>query len=132
MRIENSPHAVYVKINDTGYITAVDSSDFLMNLANWIKVDEGYGDKYHHAQGNYFPKSIHTENGAFRYKMAGGVLEECTAEEIALQGKRNETPAVLKLEDRISMLESRYSEIKNTLTSILNRIVWDCEIFTAC
>lgn len=78
-------YIVYVKPNDSGYITAVNSSAFLTDTTDWAEIDRGYGDKYHHAQGNYFPQPITTDGGAYRYKLVDGVPVECTAEEIAEQ-----------------------------------------------
>ena len=78
-------YKVYVKTTSNGYITAVDSSAFLTDTNGWTEIDRGYGDKYHHAQGNYFPKPIRTDSWAYRYKLVGGVAMECTAEEIAEQ-----------------------------------------------
>lgn len=87
-------YIVYVKPNENGYITAINSSAFLTDTTGWVEIDRGYGDKYHHAQGNYFPESIYTDGGAYRYKLADGVPVECTAEEIAEQETANqpETP----------------------------------------
>ena len=79
------PYEVYIQTNENGYIIAVNSSEFLTDTTDWVKIDEGYGDKYHHAQGNYFDKSIYAESGVYRYKLVDGVAVECTAEEIAEQ-----------------------------------------------
>ena len=78
-------YVVYVKPNENGYITAVNSSAFLGDTHGWIAIDEGSGDRYHHAQGNYFPQPIITDGGAYRYKLVDGQPVECTAEEIAAQ-----------------------------------------------
>lgn len=83
------PYIVYVKINDSGYIIAVNSSEFLSDVIGWVEIDRGYGDKYHHAQNNYFPESIITMEGAYRYKLVDGKPVECTVEEIAQQEKAN-------------------------------------------
>lgn len=80
-----NPYIVYVKTDSSGYITAVNSAAFLSDTAGWMEIDSGYGDKYHHAQGNYFPQSIYTEGGAYRYKLVDGKAVECTPEEIARQ-----------------------------------------------
>lgn len=80
-----SPYIVYVFADTNRYITAVNSSDFLPDTTGWIEIDSGHGDKYHHAQGNYFPESIVTDGGAYRYKLVGGKPVECTAKEIAQQ-----------------------------------------------
>lgn len=78
-------YIVYVKTNSSGYITAVNSSAFLTDTSGWTEIDSGNGDKYHHAQCNYFPKPIITDGGAYRYKLLDGVPVECTAEEIEEQ-----------------------------------------------
>lgn len=75
-------YIVYVKTNDKGYIVSVNSSEFLTDLTDWVEIDHGYGDKYHHAQGNYFPKPITTDSGAYRYKLMDGKVVECSEEEI--------------------------------------------------
>ena len=79
---------VYVKAKDS-YITAVDSSAFLADTAGWVEIDAGSGDRFHHAQGNYFPGSILTDSGAYRYKLVDGKAVECTAEEIVCQEAAN-------------------------------------------
>ena len=66
MEFEN-PYIVYVKPNSNGYITAVNSSAFLTDSTGWVEIDRGYGDKYHHAQGNFFLEPIITDGGAYRY-----------------------------------------------------------------
>ena len=94
-------YKVYVKINATNYITDVNSSEFLIDTTDWIAIDEGSGDRYHHAQGNYFPKPIITDGGAYRYKMVDGTPMECTTEEIASQEKALKPVDEPTQEDRI-------------------------------
>ena len=83
--MEMKPYIVYVKTDDSGHIAAVNSSAFLPDTTGWTEIDRGYADKYHHAQGNYFPQPIITMGGAYRYKLVDGVPTECTTEEIAAQ-----------------------------------------------
>lgn len=82
-------YTVYVKVNESGYITAVNSSAFLNDFTGWTEIDQGQGDKYHHAQGNYFPLPLMTEDGAYRYKLADGKPVECTPEEVQGQIKND-------------------------------------------
>lgn len=103
MEIEN-PYIVYVKPNDSGYITAVNSSAFLTDTTGWTEIESGYGDKYHHAQGNYFPKPIRTDGGAFRYKLVDGKPVECTAEEIAQQEEANKPVPAPTTDDVLNAL----------------------------
>ena len=99
-------YTVYVKPNDSGYITAVNSSAFLTDTTGWTEIDLGYGDKYHHAQGNYFPESIITDGGAYRYKLVDGKPVDCTAEEIAAQEEALKPVPTPSLETRVEVLES--------------------------
>ena len=99
-------YIVYVKTNSSGYITAVNSSAFLTDATGWTEIDSGYGDKYHHAQGNYFHHSIVTDGGAYRYKLVDGVPTECTAEEIAAQEEALKPVPSPTLEDRVETLET--------------------------
>ena len=72
---------VYAQTDEAGRITAVNSSAFVD--ADWgTEIDQGYGDKYHHAQGNYFPRPIYTEDGIPRYKLKDGAAVERTEEEM--------------------------------------------------
>lgn len=64
MKLENH-HIVYVKTNFTKYITAVNSSVFLVDTSGRTEIDRGYGDTYHHAQDNYFSRPIFTESSAY-------------------------------------------------------------------
>lgn len=83
--MENKTYLVYVKILENGYISAVNSSAFLIDIDGWINIDKGFGDKYYHAQGNYFDKPIRTDIGAYRYKYVDGVVGEIPDEEIIQQ-----------------------------------------------
>ena len=110
MDFETPHYIVYVKPNENGYITAVNSSAFLPDTTGWVEIDRGYGDKYHHAQGNYFPESIFTEGGAYRYKLVDGKPVECTAEEIAAQEEANK-PVPVEPEGSVwDELDAAYQE----------------------
>lgn len=82
MDYEMNPYGVYVKTDETGRITAINSSAFLTDVEGWQMIDEGYGDRYHHAQGNYFNKPLMDERGVYRYKLVEGEAVERTAEEM--------------------------------------------------
>lgn len=70
----NEKISVYIKTNTNGYITEVGSDIFIKDLTGWTKVDEGFGDKYAHAQSQYFEKPLIDENGAYNYKYENGVV----------------------------------------------------------
>ena len=85
-------YLVYLRVNESGCITAVNSSAFLTDFTGWREIDRGIGDKYHHAQGNYLPGPLMTQGGAYRYKLVNSAPVECTPEEIAGQGTENASP----------------------------------------
>lgn len=124
MEIEMKPYIVYVKIDDASRITAANSSAFLRDTDGWIEIDSGYGDKYHHAQGNYFPKPIMDDRGIKRYRAypfvdapPGEIIErffKCGEEYVILERTQEEmdadyVPPVNKPSDteRIAALEAQ-------------------------
>ena len=69
-------YKVFIKIDEQNRITAVNSSAFLNDLTGWIEIDEGAGDKYHHAQNNYLDKLIINPEGQYRYKWVNNKIVE--------------------------------------------------------
>jgi hypothetical protein len=76
----NPLYKVYVKTDDMNRIIAINSDAFLPDTTGWTQIDEGEGDRYHHAQGNYFPFPIMDDEERYRYKLADGVVAEQTDE----------------------------------------------------
>lgn len=66
--IIEQPIKVYIKINENNEITHVGSSIFIKDLTGWIEIDSGYGDKYAHAQSQYFDKPLINYDGKYNYK----------------------------------------------------------------
>lgn len=60
-------YKVYIRTDDAGRITAINSSSFLADDTGWVYIDEGTGNRYHHAQNNYFSKPKYDERGIPRY-----------------------------------------------------------------
>ena len=69
---EQNKIGVYVKLNSNNEIIAVNSDIFIKDISNWIKIDEGYGDKFAHAQSQYFDKPLINEDGTYNYKLNRG------------------------------------------------------------
>ena len=69
---------VFIKVNEQHEITEVNSSIFIDidDIKNWTKIDEGCGDKYAHAQNNYFDKSVKNEDGSYNYLYINGKVYE--------------------------------------------------------
>ena len=82
MEYENRPYVVYVKTDAKNVIIDVNSSAFMDDDEGWIRIDEGWGDRYHHAQGNYLDKPMMDERGVYRYKLENGQIVERTQEEM--------------------------------------------------
>ena len=73
---------VFIKIDSKNRITAVNSEIFISDFSGWVEIDSGDGDKFAHAQGNYFPKPVTDENGVYRYKFENGAVCERSEEEM--------------------------------------------------
>lgn len=97
-------------------ITAINSSAFLPDITGWTEIDNGYGDKYHHAQGNYFPKSIMDRRGIYRYKLVDGKPIERTQEEI--DADYVETESIPTQLDRIEAQVTYTAMITDTLLEV--------------
>ena len=100
---EMKPYEVYIQTNENGYITAVNSSAFLSDTNGWIKIDSGFGDKFRHAQGNYFPDGVFEMNHMIPvYKYVDGAVTKRTEKEIqadikAIEASIVETPSQLDI-----------------------------------
>ena len=80
--MEQITYKVYAHLDSAGNITAVHSSAFLDDHTDWTLIDEGTGDRYHHAQGHYLPDGLHTSDGIPRYHWDGTQVIQRTEEEI--------------------------------------------------
>lgn len=69
------PIKVYIKVNANNEIVNVGSSVFIKDLTGWIEIDEGFGDKYSHAQSQYFDKSLMNEDGTYNYTYENGKVK---------------------------------------------------------
>jgi len=71
-------YKVYVKTNEAGDITAINSDAFLPEPVpeGWILIDEGSEDKYRHAQSNYLLGGLWNEDCTeYRYRLVNGAPE---------------------------------------------------------
>ncbi|MDD3212072.1 MAG: hypothetical protein PHY64_00230 [Eubacteriales bacterium] len=75
-------YKVYIKVDDLNRVIDINSSAFLQDTTGWTQIDEGEGDRYHHAQHNYLPKRLIDDQEHYRYKLADGIVVERTEEEI--------------------------------------------------
>ena len=115
--MDMQPYIVYVKPDEQNRIQAVNSSAFLSDTDGWIEIDSGYGDKYHHAQGNYFPKPLYDDRGIMQYKLVDGEPVERTQEEMDADYVEPEpipedglTGRVAALEAQLAAYEAAYAQ----------------------
>lgn len=59
---------VYIEIDKDNNIIKVFSSDFEKPKTTSILIDSGLGDKFRHAQSQYFSMPLMNENGTYNYK----------------------------------------------------------------
>ena len=78
-------YIVYVKTDALDRVIEINSSDFIKDATGWIKIDEGSGDKFQYAQGNYLACSLYTNTtpSVPRYKLVDGAPVLRSEEEIA-------------------------------------------------
>lgn len=103
---------VYALVDETGRVQAINSSAFLRGTEGWTLIDEGSGDKYHHAQGNYMPLPIHDERGVCRYKLADGAVVERTEEEMQADYEAMTANPEPTADERIAALEDELKAAK--------------------
>ena len=114
-------YIVSVKTDEKACIVAVNSSAFVP--AGWgTEIDQGIGDRYHHAQGNYFDQPIYTEDGIPRYKLQDGKAVERTEEEIQADRealpKPEPTPTVEELQAKITALTTSNQMLEDCLVEM--------------
>lgn len=107
--MEMQPYVVYVKVDESNRVTSINSSAFLADVTGWTEIDSGYGDKYHHAQGNYFDKPLCDERGIYRYKLVDGKPVERMQEEMDADCVEPEVKPTT--EQRVDMLETTTDDI---------------------
>ena len=101
---------VYIKTDDWRNVTGVNSGIFLKDTDGWIKIDEGEGDRYAHAQGNYFAKPIADAYGIYTYKYENGAVREKTEKEKEKERENLPKPQLGEGE-RLAALESAVMEL---------------------
>ena len=80
--LREQPYKVLIRADAAGRVVAINSSAFITDTDGWVEIDSGYGDRCHHAQGNYLPGPLMDERGVYRYKLDDGAVVERTPEEM--------------------------------------------------
>lgn len=106
---------VYAKADAAGRVEELGSSVFLKDPSGWTLIDEGEGDRYAHAQGNYLDKPLTEEDGTHNYILEEGAVREATSEE-----KEAEKAAFPEPEpSREEQLEARVAALQSQVDALL-------------
>ena len=83
---------VYVKVDSDSLITEVNSEIFMESIDGYALIDEGEGDRFTHAQGNYLESGLMDEQGRYNYRLLDGnavLLTEEEKQELSRLSSRN-------------------------------------------
>lgn len=115
-------YRVFVKTDSAGCIVSIISSAFLVSFDGWICIDEGFGDRYHHAQNNYFDKPLTDEYGVYRYGLDDNDKPyERTPEEMEADREESQE-ASQTLESRVADVETKTGDLEEALKLILSGV----------
>lgn len=111
-------YIVYVKVDESNRVTAINSSAFLPDASGWVQIDSGYGDRYHHAQGNYLPGPLTDNRGVCRYKLVNGrpverTQEEMDADYVPPEVKPTDAERILQLESEKKLLTAQVQALSD-------------------
>lgn len=109
---------VYVKIDGFNHIVDINSSAFLSDYTDFIMIDSGYEDKYHHAQNNYLNYILVNIDGTHNYKLVDNKPVETNAEEKAAELDSFPVPEPTKEQ----ILQSQIDDILISLVEELEQI----------
>lgn len=99
----NDVYKVYVSLSN-GYITSINSEIFLSQeeIQTMIEIDQGQGDKYAHAQGQYLEKGLVDEHGRYNYRfLEGKVVEVTEAEKPTIEEPEQQATTQDKIEAQV-------------------------------
>lgn len=107
--MKEQPYKVLVRVDSAGRVVEINSSAFVQDATGLVEIDSGYGDRYHHAQGNYLPGPLMDERSIYRYKLVDGKPIERTAEE--MDGDYTPPDQKPTTEQRVDALETTTDDI---------------------
>ena len=116
---------VYVQTDSESRVLRLEGEYSLpADLAGWVKIDEGFGDKYALAQSNYLDKPLY-DGAVLRYKLVDGKVVERTAEEIEADKAKLPKPVIPKTN---AELEQENKLLKAQLNAATERsdFIEDC------
>ncbi|NFO10553.1 hypothetical protein FDB29_05465 [Clostridium botulinum] len=130
--MENYKIKVYAKLDKNNCIISINSSIFLDDIQNYICIDDGYGDKYSHAQSNYLEKNLRDMKGRCNYKYVDYKVVELTDKEKEIlytkeiESNEKIDSDLLDLTEIVvsqqKLIDQLTMEIKNIKGSVVNEI----------
>ena len=114
----DQPYKVLVRVDSAGRVVAINSSAFITDTDGWVEIDSGYGDRYHHAQGNYLPGPLTDNRGVYRYKLVNGrpverTQEEMDADYVPPEVKPTDAERILQLESEKKLLTAQVQALSD-------------------
>ncbi len=116
MNIDMPKSKVYALADAQGRVTRIEGGytmDNIKDIAAWVQVDEGYGDRFNLCQSNYLDKPLMYGRGVYRYKLVDGAVVERTALEMdadaalldeQVQEKQSAEERIAALEEALRLL----------------------------
>ena len=128
--MEESKIKVYVKVDKNNCIVQIESyisSQYIDFSKDWILIDEGFGDKYALAQGNYFTidgkKTLRDFSGKCNYKLVDNKPVELTEQE-----KEVLFPPMPPVPTKEEQLQRQLLETQNMLLELQEQILLNKQI----
>ena len=87
------------------------------DLTGWMKIDEGYGDRFSLAQSHYLDKPLY-DGAVLRYKLVDGKVVERTAEEFETDKAKLPKPVIPKTN---AELESENAKLKQQISALADQ-----------
>ena len=112
---EHPKSAVYVQTDTANRILRCEGGYTTpQELTGWIKIDEGYGDKYNLAQTHYLEGGLYTQDGLPRYKYENNTVILRTEAELSTDRANIPEPAPTQL-DRVEAQVTYTAMVTDTL-----------------
>lgn len=74
-------YKVYIQVDENGIVKRIDADWNISDVENWVYLDSGSTDRFHHAQSCYLEKGLFDEQGRWNYAYRNEALVELTEEE---------------------------------------------------
>ena len=123
--MQNPKSRVYVLLDSESRVLRLEGEYSLpADLTGWMKIDEGFGDKYALAQSHYLDKPLY-DGAILRYKLVDGKVIKRTAAEIEADKAKLPKPVIPKTN---AELEQENKLLKAQLNAATERsdFIEDC------